>query len=271
MLRTHERDVTLLFSDLRGFTEVAASLEIDPLICELLAQVMDCLTDAVIKHQGVVVDYYGDGLFAMWNAPVNQQNHAALACRAALEMLETLPEVIDDWIGVIQTNLRLGIGVHTGLAHIGNAGSSRQTKYGPRGPNVHLASRVEAATKELDLPLVATKPTVQQLSDRFATNRVCRARMPGFSEPLELYAVAPSPSDKRVLESWKTYDEALRQFEQGQFQEALDALASVEAPPAEVPVRFLQERSQRELNSAKRRRSSDQPRAQNGVIALRGK
>jgi adenylate cyclase len=110
---------------------------------------MDCLTDAVQNHNGYIVDYYGDGLVAMWNALSIQEEHPDLACRAALQMLETLPAVGDDWIGVIQTGLRLGIGVHTGMVQLGNAGSTRQRKYGPRGPNVHVASRAEAATKEL--------------------------------------------------------------------------------------------------------------------------
>ncbi|MEX0611244.1 MAG: adenylate/guanylate cyclase domain-containing protein, partial [Pirellulales bacterium] len=138
-IRSQQREVTLLFADLRGFTELAASLEMIPLVCELAGHVMDCLTDAVSSHDGCVVDYFGDGLLAMWNAPSDQTDHAELACDAALEMLETLPAVTADWMGVIQTNLRLGIGVHTGIVQVGNAGSTRQKKYGPRGPNAHLA------------------------------------------------------------------------------------------------------------------------------------
>ncbi len=82
--RNEEREVTLLFADLRASTELVASLATDPLACEMLGNVLDCLTEAVLDHYGLVVDYYGDGLLAMWNAPRDQSNHAVFACRAAL-------------------------------------------------------------------------------------------------------------------------------------------------------------------------------------------
>jgi adenylate cyclase len=256
-IRSQQREVTLLFADLRGFTELAASLEMDPLVCELLAHVMDCLTEAVIDHDGLVVDYCGDGLVAMWNAPAEQPDHPELACRAALGMLETLPGVASDWAGLIQADLRLGIGIHTGNVQVGNAGSTRQTKYGPRGPNVHLASRVEAATKALRLPLLATTTTVQRLSNRFATNRICRARMPGLRQPVDLYAVRLSTNDDRLSSAWQLYDEALRHFEQGRYEAAADILASTDARGTTVPWRFLADEVQRELGRQQRRRSTD--------------
>jgi adenylate cyclase len=269
--RTQEREVTLLFGDLRGSTDLAASLEMDPLVCEMLGHVLDCITEAVLEYSGLVVDYYGDGLMAMWNAPAEEPEHANLACRAALQMLERLPEVADDWIGVIQSHLRLGIGVHTGTVQVGNAGSTKQVKYGPRGPNVHVCSRVEAATKELGVPLVATEATVRQLSSEFAIHRVCRARMPGLREPINLYALQSPESDKRLSQAWQSYDAALRQFERGQFQEAADLLLAIESASVENPARFLSDHVQRELGRNLRRRSSDRPPAHHGVISLSAK
>ena len=140
------REVTLLFADLRDFTRLPTSLETD-VVYELLGHVMDCLTAAVMDHDGLVIDYYGDGLAAMWNAPADQADHPELACRAGLRMLEALPDVVADWAGVLDRELQLGVGIHTGVVHVGNAGSCRRMKYGPRGANVNLASRVESATK----------------------------------------------------------------------------------------------------------------------------
>jgi class 3 adenylate cyclase len=269
---THEREATLLFADMRGFTELAGSLEFDPLACELQSHVMDCLTDAVLENEGFVVDYFGDGLVAMWNAPNDQAAHADLACSAALLMLESLPAVTADWMALIHRPLRLGIGVHTGRTQIGNAGSSRQTKYGPRGPNVHLASRVEAATKELNVPLIATQPTVQRLSERFASNRICRATMPGLQQPVDLYAVHSSQENVCLQIAWQTYDKALRQFEQAQFQDAADTLATIDSNLPGLPSAFLLERVQSELGRQRRRRSTDLPAAYPaGVIPLNAK
>lgn len=183
------REVTLLFADLRRFTELSTSLDMN-LICELLGQVMDCLTAAVMDHDGVVVDYYGDGLSAMWNAPADQSDHAELACRAALRMLRSLPEVASDWASVLGTDLQIGIGVHTGAVQVGNAGSRQRSKYGPRGPSVHLASRLEKATKEFGVPLLMTHATASRLSDRLKPQRVGQAKLPGFNEAIEVFTIA---------------------------------------------------------------------------------
>jgi adenylate cyclase len=269
--RNEEREVTLLFADLRASTELVASLATNPLACEMLGHVLDFLTEAVLGYHGIVVDYYGDGLLAMWNAPADQPEHADLACRAGFQMLERLPEVTEDWIHVIQSPFRLGVGLHTGAVQVGNAGSSLQLKYGPRGPNVHVTRRVEAATKELGVSLLATQPAVQQLSDRFAANRVCRASMPGV-RPMNLYALRRAPEEIPTKQAWQVYEEALRHFEEGEFQEAADALAAIQSPPTgDIPVRFLSNEVQRELGSAQRRRSTDRPAPRYGVIALEAK
>jgi adenylate cyclase len=272
-VRTEQREVTLLFADLRGFTEIAASLEVVPVVCELLAHVMDCLTEAVVTHAGHIVDYYGDGLVAMWNAPMNQPEHAELACHAALQMLESLPEVAADWKSLIQTDLRLGIGVHTAEAQVGNAGSKSHVKYGPRGPSVALASRVEAATKELHVPFVATSATIEKLPSGFTTNRICRAVMPGLQQPIDLFAVSDSVMTVPITYAWKAYGKALEHFEAGRYQAAADVLAVIDEAVSEVPSRFLIERVQNELNRDMRRRSTDKPVATkvSGVITISAK
>jgi adenylate cyclase len=206
----------------------------------------------------------------MWNAPQDQPNHAVFACRAAFQMLERLPDVSADWVHMTQSPFRLGVGVHTGTVQVGNAGSTLQQKYGPRGPNVHVTSRVEAATKEIGVPLLATQPTVKGLSNQFAASRVCRASLPGV-RPMDLYMLRSPLSEMRLTKAWNAYDNALRHFEQGEFQEAASALAAIESPPAEIPVRFLSEQIERELGCAQRRRSTDRQAPRYGVIALEAK
>jgi hypothetical protein len=131
---------------------------------------------------------------------------------------------------------------------------------------------VEAATKELRLPFLATRQTIERLSDQFAVNRVCRARMFGLQHPVELFAVRPADGDTRFTEAWQAYDEALRYFETGQFQKAADSLATIDPKLAEVPSRFLIERTEAELGRQQRRRSSDKPIVYpGGVIAINAK
>jgi adenylate cyclase len=264
---TDEREVMMLFADLRNSTALAAALEPNETY-ELLSQVMECLTAAVIDHDGLIVDYYGDGLAAMWNAPAEQSEHPELACRAALRMLQTLPAISSDWVNILDRELKLGVGIHTGMAHVGNTGTSRRSKYGPRGTNVNLTSRVEAATKQLEVPILATGATAKRLSKRFATHRVCRARMSGFDRPVELYAVGAASDEPSSL-AWQAYDKALQYLEHGRLQEAAVQLAAIERGKGEVPSRFLAEHLNRELARQNRRRSTDKGgETPGGVIAL---
>ncbi len=255
-IKTDEREVTLLFADLRNSTALASALEPNAMY-ELLSQVMECLTAAVIDYDGLVIDYYGDGLAAMWNAPADQSEHAELACRAALKMLASLPAISSDWAELLPGELQLGVGIHTGTAHVGNTGTRRRAKYGPRGMAVNLASRVEAATKQWELPLLATAETVHRLSSRFATHRVCRAQMPGVTQPVDLYTMTLAGSDPRSSAAWRCYDEALQCFEQVRLEDAATILATLDPTMREVPTRALSKRVQQAIGAQQRRRSTD--------------
>jgi adenylate cyclase len=267
-MATDEREVTMLFADLRNSTGLSTSLDPNETY-ELMSQVTECLTAAVIEHDGLIIDYYGDGLAAMWNAPADQSDHAELACRAALRMLQSLPEISSDWTHVIERELELGIGVHTGVAHVGNTGSRHRTKYGPRGTNVNLTSRIEAATKQLGIPLVVTKATASRLSNCIAAHRICRAQMPGFDERLDLYSLGSPTSDAGVTNAWQAYGAALERFERGQMQEAASVLETIDANVREVPARFLATHLQQELSSQLQRRSTDvSAKTASGIITL---
>jgi adenylate cyclase len=268
---TEEREVTLLFADLRNSTELDASLEPNEMY-ELMSQVMESLTAAVLDHDGLIIDYYGDGLAAMWNAPADQSEHPELACRAALRMLQVLPAIARDWASLLDRELRFGIGIHTGVAHVGNTGTQRRSKYGPRGAAVNLTSRIESATKQLDVPLLISGATAKRLSNGFRTHRICRAQMRGFDQPVDLYGIAAASTSGDAPTAWRIYEGALQQFEQGSVQEAAEQLATIDTAIREIPSRFLSEHLQRELARQNRRRSTDKNSdVSRGVIALRAK
>jgi class 3 adenylate cyclase len=268
---TEEREVTLLFADLRNSTELDASLEPNEMY-ELMSQVMESLTAAVLDHDGLIIDYYGDGLAAMWNAPADQSEHPELACRAALRMLQVLPAIAHDWASLLDRELRFGIGIHTGVAHVGNTGTQRRSKYGPRGAAVNLTSRIESATKQLDVPLLISGATAKRLSNGFRTHRICRAQMRGFDQPVDLYGIAAASTGGDAPTAWRIYEGALQQFEQGSVQVAAEQLATIDTAIREIPSRFLSEHLQRELARQNRRRSTDKNSdVSRGVIALRAK
>jgi adenylate cyclase len=260
------REVTLLFVDVRGSSALAQSLEIEQ-SCLLLSDVLESLTTAVLDHGGAIIDYYGDGLAAMWNAPTEQSNHAELACRAGTEMLASLPDIETRWSSLLRQPLGLGVGVHTGIVQVGNSGSSQKWKYGPRGANVHLASRVESATKELRVPLLATEATASRLSARFICPRLCRVRLPGISEPIELYGVWSADAEPSDM---ATYEHALIESEAGQLDEAATILATIDPAATELPVAFLRASIEKAQSQRKGRRRTDQAMAadMSGAIVL---
>ena len=222
LLEGAEREVTILFCDLRDFSRLSERLGASTTY-RLLSDLMDRLTDCVFAHLGVIVDYFGDGLCAMWNAPIDQPDHAERACQAALEMLRDLPKLNRQWQSVTGDHIHLGIGIHTGSTLVGNAGSRRRMKYGPRGHAMNLASRVEGLTKQVGVSILVTGATRSRLSKSFTQRRLGRVRVAGIEETVELYELAAdeAPDWQSTCE---TYATALRHFEQGRLTVALAVL-----------------------------------------------
>lgn len=243
LLEGADREITVLFCDLRGFSLLAERLGAAKTY-GLLADLMDRLTECVFAHQGVIVDYFGDGLCAMWNAPLEQPDHADRACQAALDMLRDLPMLDRHWLSVTGGYFRLGIGVHTGTTLVGNAGSRRRMKYGPRGHTVNLASRVEGVTKQVGAAAIVTDATRRRLRRTLALRRLCRARVAGVEEVVELYELADCGESADWRQRRDGYETALGHFEQGRWSEALAALEMVcqdAAVPLDGPASALRE------------------------------
>lgn len=264
------KDVTVLFADLRGYTTLAESLP--PADCyAMLGDVMESLTQIVMQHGGVVVDYYGDGLLALWNAPLEQSNHPDLACSAAIELLEAMPDISEKWHTRLNGPLELGIGIHTGPAHVGNAGTRSRLKYGPRGNTVNLASRVQAASKQLQLPLVMTASTQKKLTSKFFTLRACTAKLPGLEKPIELYTAYPASEATTVKSKLDQYSHALDLFETGELESAEHLLSELVKTGPTTPANFLAHYTASQISRGQGRRAVDKTAANSGsVVELSG-
>jgi adenylate cyclase len=251
------REVTMLFADLRGSTALAHDLAPAD-VCDLLGELLEVMTEAVMDQAGVVIDYYGDGLCAMWNAPLDLPDHADRACLAAFGILAELPEFSRRWHGRVGQSLALGIGLHAGEVHVGNAGTRRRLKYGPRGAAVHVAHRVQSATKTLDVPLLVTHAVRRRLSSRFVTLKACTARLPGLEQPLDLFTVFPSTDGARMQSAFDRYAQALAAFEGGDLDSAEQLLERLLADGQTTPAAFLAQQTQALRQTALGRRATDQ-------------
>jgi adenylate cyclase len=216
LLIGQEREITVLFSDIRGFSRISERLGPKP-TCELTADVMEQLTECIRSFDGTVVDYAGDGIMAMWNAPVEQSDHAIRACKAALAMQACLPQLDATWHERIGVPLKVGVGLNTGSAMVGNTGSRSRFKYGALGHTVNLASRTEGATKQLGVPLLITGSTRAHLGDGFAVRRLCKVRVVGIQGAVDFYELYAESAAPEWLSRRNTYEEALNLFEAAQF------------------------------------------------------
>ncbi len=240
-MQARHAEVSVMFCDIRGFSSVSEKLGPTQTIA-WLGGVMGEFSSIVIDHGGVLVDYTGDELLAMWGAPNEQPDHAELACRAALEILDRLPAISAQWRPFVNGETQVGIGVNSGDALVGNVGTHRKFKYGPLGTAVNLASRVQGATKYLGTSLLLTGETARRVRSAFDSRRLCRVRVQNIDQPVDLHE--PRISDSS---NWKLlaalYESALDAFEARDFAGAqghLDAFQS--HAPSDGPARMLRSR-----------------------------
>jgi adenylate cyclase len=242
LLDGRSSEVTVLFCDIRGFSRVSERVGPAATVA-WLGDVMGELSDCVLAHDGVLVDHIGDELLAMWGAPEAQADHAALACRAALDMLARLPALNQRWQEKLGEPTQLGIGLNSGVVHVGNMGSRHKFKYGPLGHHVNLASRVQGATKFLRIGLLVTEFTRAGLGAEFHTRRLCQVRVVNIEKPVNLYELV-ADGTATWLDVRTRYEEGLGAYEQGKFRAAARMLGNLLAQyPDDAPSLLLLSRA----------------------------
>ncbi len=236
-----EADVSVLFCDIRGFSRISEHLAAQTTV-RWVADVMNTLSECVLKNRGTLVDYIGDELMAMWGAPEPQADHALLACRAALDMQSRLPEINRRWLPAIGRPTTVGVGINSGSVHVGNTGSERRFKYGPLGSAVNLASRVQSATKFLQSDILITGETRRRIGDALPTRRLSKVRVRNIRTPVDLCELF-SESDGIIVDLRESYEEALEHFEREDFRGAMEILGPLVAfHPDDGPSMLLMNR-----------------------------
>jgi len=225
-MQARQAEVSVLFCDIRGFSAISERLGPSQTI-GWLGAVMGEFSSLVIERGGVLVDYTGDELMAMWGAPNEQPDHAALACAAARDILASLDRLNETWRPLVGAETEVGIGVNTGEALVGNVGSHRKFKYGPLGTTVNLASRVQGATKYLRSSLLITENTAAQLPEGFHTRRLCQVRVRNIQKPIRLFELEPPHGGASWSALKQRYESALDEYEGGNFHRASAVLGDV--------------------------------------------
>jgi adenylate cyclase len=189
------RDLTILFCDLRGFT--ALSERLDPgALTRIVNQFFAVATEAILEQGGTIDKYLGDAVMAFWNAPADQPDHATLACRAALRILDKVGSLnesaaLDGGL----PRLEVGVGINTGPCTVGNFGSSRRFDYSAIGDAVNVAARLEHETRAYGIAILLGPETAARVAD-LAILPITRIRLRGRAEAVEVYALI---GDEQVL------------------------------------------------------------------------
>jgi adenylate cyclase len=196
VLGGEERRMTILFSDVRGFTTISEHYKDDPQgLTHLMNRFLTPLTNAIIDRKGTIDKYIGDAIMAFWNAPLDDGEHEANACAAALEMLVRAEELNVELKREAQGNggvympLRIGIGLNSGPCVVGNMGSDFRFNYSVLGDTVNLASRLESRTKDYRLSMVIGSRTAEGAKSKFATMEIDLIQVKGKKQPEVVFTV----------------------------------------------------------------------------------
>jgi len=182
-------EITVLFSDVRGFTSISESLDAQDL-ARLLNNYLTEMTRVIFKYQGTLDKYIGDAVMAIWGAPYTEPKHGERCCRAALAMIARLAELQKNWVAEGLPALEIGIGINTGIASIGSMGSSLRFGYTAIGDNVNLASRLEGLNKVYGTTILISESTRRDIADeRMIIREIDFIRVVGKSLPVTIFEI----------------------------------------------------------------------------------
>jgi adenylate cyclase len=187
-LRGERREVSILFSDLRGFTTLAEGMAAET-VATRLSQYFDAMTEAILAHRGMINDFVGDAIMATFGAPLGDPEHAFHAVQSAVAMERALHQLNQRWETDGRPTLRMGVAVHTGDVFAGNIGGSARLKYAVVGDPVNVAARLEGLNKELGTTLLITEATRMALGGRVDTRDRGTIGLRGRTEPLHVHEV----------------------------------------------------------------------------------
>ncbi len=189
-----KKDMTVLFSDIRGFTTLSEKTDPEKLVA-LLNEYFTAMTEVILQTGGVLDKFIGDAIMAFWGAPQEASNHAQLACEAALKMTERLIILKKDWAKRGLPEINIGIGLNSGEMVVGNIGSTTRFNYTVIGDNVNLASRLEGLNKQYQAGIIISQFTYERVKDNFACEYLDKVNVKGKGVPVEIYKlVGPKTS-----------------------------------------------------------------------------
>lgn len=221
------KEMTILFSDIRRFTEISESLTPNELI-SLLNEYLGEMTEVLFHHWGTLDKYIGDAIMGFWNSPYPQPDHAIRACSTALDMQARLNELNKKWVADGGRALHSGVGINTGIVKVGNIGSEKRIAWTVIGDNVNLASRLESATKEYHVNVIVAEGTFEQAKESFVFRELDYIRVMGKQQPVRIFelldfALKRGDHEERI----QLWMQGLELYRHAAWEEAIPAFEEV--------------------------------------------
>jgi adenylate cyclase len=205
LVQPKKTDITVMFSDIRGFTTISEKLDAQDLAL-FLNQYLSDMTRIVFAYQGTLDKYIGDAVMAFWGAPYEEPGHAARACDTALDMMKRVQEMQKKWEAEGKPHLDIGIGLNTGVASVGNMGSILRYGYTALGDAVNLSSRLEGLNKEYGTHILANETTQRSAKDAgFVFRELDLIRVKGKLQPVTIYELIgrnAEPGQGAAAQDW---------------------------------------------------------------------
>jgi len=215
-----KREVTLFFSDIRGFTTISEKLTPVKLV-HLLNEYLTEMTNIIIKNKGLVDKYMGDAIMAFWGAPLREKNHAKLACISSLEMIEKLSVLNEKLRKNKLPEINIGIGLNTGKVVIGNMGSNERFDYTAMGDAVNLASRLEGLNKEYGTQIIVGETVYAKVKKNFKFRELDYVMVKGKKTPTRIYQLLGKEIDEKTKNAVGCFAKGLALYRKKKFKEAI--------------------------------------------------
>jgi adenylate cyclase len=219
-----KKELTVLFSDIRGFTTISEQMSPEVLV-KFLNEYLTVMTDIVFKYNGLLDKYMGDAIMAVFGAPLDQKDHALKACLTSLEMMEELKRLKGHWESQGMPVLNIGVGINSGPMVVGNMGSERRFDYTVMGDNVNLGSRLEGLNKQYGTNIIVSEFTVNQISDQLIFRELDLVRVKGKEQAVKIFELMgrgePAPEVSAFLEH---YHKGIMAYQSREWDRGVDEL-----------------------------------------------
>jgi adenylate cyclase len=240
-----KKNLTVMFSDIRGFTTISEKLTPEELV-RLLNEYLTVMTDIVFKYEGLLDKYIGDAIMAVFGAPLEQPDHALRGCQTALEMMAELKVLQERWAQEGRPYVDIGVGINTGDMVVGNMGSNMRFDYTVMGDHVNLSSRLEGINKEYGTHIVLSEFTYEVVKEEMFCRELDSVRVKGKKLPVKIYELICEKKDAGEHEEYiRRFHDGMEKYKQGRWDEGIAAFESVlEILPDDPPAKLYIQRCQ---------------------------